>query len=176
MTAVGHITTRSTSASEKWSGFEATLNLGDVGHFPCTCRITGPSTYARFAHACLLRVVLAIPLFGQSNVGELRLKIADPDGLGVKTTVHIVSAANQYRNNLATGEHGSLIVQRLPYGIYQLEIRQPGFAVAAEVVEIHSSIPTEYAIRLRLPSVNQSVTVSGSSLGMSSRCIANSVW
>jgi hypothetical protein len=48
----------------------------------------------------------AIPLFGQSNVGELRLKVADPDGLGVKTTVQIVSAANQYRNNLATGEEG----------------------------------------------------------------------
>jgi hypothetical protein len=29
------------------------------------------------------------------------------------------------------------------------------------VVEIHSSVPIEYSIRLRLPSVNQSVTVSG---------------
>jgi hypothetical protein len=29
---------------------------------------------------------------------------AQSRGLGVKTTVHIVSAANQYRNNLATGE------------------------------------------------------------------------
>ena len=135
--------------------------LGDavVGHHGCTYRVTAPSTYARFAHACLL--LFAIPLFGQSNMGELRLKVADPDGLGVKTTVQIVSAANQYRNNLATGEEGSLNVQRLPYGMYQLEIRQPGFAVVAEVVEIHSSIPTEYAIRLKLPSVNQSITVSG---------------
>jgi TonB-dependent Receptor Plug Domain len=104
----------------------------------------------------------ALPLFGQSNRGELRLKVTDPDGLGVKTTVRIVSDANQYRNNLATSDQGFLDVQRLPYGRYQLEIRQPGFAVVSETVEIHSAIPTERVIRLILSSVNQSVTVQGS--------------
>jgi outer membrane receptor for Fe3+-dicitrate len=50
-------------------------------------------------------------------------------------------------------------VQRLPYGIYQLQIKQPGFAGVSESLDIHSSIPTEYAIQLMLPSVKQSVTV-----------------
>ncbi len=110
----------------------------------------------RFAAICLL---CALPVFGQSNKGELRLKVTDPDGLGVRTTVQIVSAANQYRNNLATSDQGFLDVQRLPYGLYQLEIRQPGFVVVLDTVEIHSAIPTERSIRLVLPSVNQSVTV-----------------
>ena len=101
----------------------------------------------------------ALPLYGQSNSGELRLKVTDPAGLAVKTAVQIVSQANRYRNTLATTDQGSLNVQRLPYGIYQLEIRQPGFADIAESVDIHSSIPTEYTIRLQLPSVNESVTV-----------------
>jgi hypothetical protein len=101
----------------------------------------------------------ALPLLAQSNDGELRLKVTDPDGLGVKTTVQIVSRANQYRNTLATSEQGSVDVERLPYGIYQLEIRHPGFAGTAETVEIHSSIPTEYTIQLKLSSVNESVTV-----------------
>ncbi len=104
-------------------------------------------------------VFCALPLAGQSNSGELRLKVTDPDGLGVKTIVQIISQANQYRNTLATSDQGRLDVQRLPYGIYQLEIRHPGFAEISESVEIHSSIPTEYAIQLRLPSVNESVTV-----------------
>ncbi len=104
-------------------------------------------------------VFCAMPLFCQSNSGELRLKVTDPDGLGVRTTVQIVSQANQYRNTLATSDQGRLYVQRLPYGIYQLEIRQPGFAIMTESVDIHSSIPTEYTIRLKLPSVNESVTV-----------------
>ena len=101
----------------------------------------------------------ALPLLAQSNDGELRLKVTDPAGLGVKTTVQIVSRANQYRNTLATSDLGGLNVQRLPYGIYQLEVRQPGFAGTTEAVEIHSSIPTEYTIQLKLPSVNESVTV-----------------
>jgi hypothetical protein len=102
----------------------------------------------------------AVPLFCQSNSGELRLLVKDPDGLGVKTMVQIVSRANQYRNTLTTSDLGNLDVQRLPYGIYQIEIKQSGFASVSESVEIHSSIPTKYAIQLKLPSVNESVTVS----------------
>ena len=98
--------------------------------------------------------------FGQSTSGELRLKVTDPSGLGVKTTVQIISDANQYRNTLATNDQGSLDVQRLPYGIYRLEISQPGFATVSVSVEIRSSLATEYAIQLKLPTVNQSVTVS----------------
>ena len=102
----------------------------------------------------------ALPAFCQSNIGELRLKVTDPSGLAVKTTVQIVSEANRYRNILATSDQGRLDVQRLPYGIYQLQITQPGFAEASESVDIHSLIPTEYSIQLKLPTVNQSVTVS----------------
>jgi hypothetical protein len=102
----------------------------------------------------------AVPLFCQSKSGELRLRVTDPDGLGVKTMVQIVSRGNQYRNTLATSDLGNLDVQRLPYGIYQIEIKQSGFASVSESVEIHSSIPTRYAIQLSLPSVNESVTVS----------------
>ncbi|MFY9704223.1 MAG: TonB-dependent receptor [Terriglobales bacterium] len=101
----------------------------------------------------------AWPLLGQSNSGELRLKVTDPEGLAVKTTVQIASEANQYRNTLATSERGTLDVQRLPYGIYQLTVRQPGFAEITASVDIHSSFPTEYTIQLKLSSVNESVTV-----------------
>src|SRR5271155_3212004 len=104
-----------------------------------------------------------LPLYCQSNRGELRLKVIDPSGAGVKTTVLIVSEANQYRNSLTTTEQGTLDVLRLPFGVYQLEITQAGFAPVSETVEIRSSIPTEYAIQLKLPSMNQSVTVTASS-------------
>jgi hypothetical protein len=101
----------------------------------------------------------ALPLFCQTNSGELRLKVTDPSGLGVKTTVQVISEANQYRNTLATSDQGNLDVQRLPFGIYLLEIEQPGFAAASESVDIRSSIPTEYAVQLKLSAVNESVTV-----------------
>ena len=102
----------------------------------------------------------SLPIFGQSNSGQLRLKVIDPSGLGVKTTVLIVSEANQYRNALTTSDQGILDVQRLPYGIYRLQIEQPGLAPVSESVEIHSALPTEYSVQLKLPTVNQSITVS----------------
>ncbi len=107
----------------------------------------------------VLFLLIAGSAFGQSNYGELRLSVTDPSGLGVKGTVQIVSEANQYRRSFITDDRGALTVQRLSYGVYKIEIKQPGFADVSESVQIHSSIPTDYAIRLRLPSVNESVTV-----------------
>ncbi len=104
-------------------------------------------------------VFSAVGLYGQVNNGELHLRVTDPSGVGVKAAVQITSKANQYRTTLPTNDQGYLDVQRLPYGIYQLDIRQPGFAGVVEGVEIHSSIPTEYAIHLKLPSVKESLTV-----------------
>jgi hypothetical protein len=101
----------------------------------------------------------ALPVLGQSNTGELRLKVTDPSGAGVKTTVQIVSEANQYRRTLATDDSGALAVQRLPYGIYQLRITQTGFANLSDSIEIRSSIPTERTLQLKLGPVSQSVNV-----------------
>jgi hypothetical protein len=101
----------------------------------------------------------ALPVYCQSNRGELRLKVIDPSGLGVKATLVIVSEANQYRNTLTTTEQGTVDVQRLPFGVYRLEIVQRGFLPLSETVEIRSAIPIEHTIQLKLPAVNQSVTV-----------------
>ncbi|MGB7281140.1 MAG: TonB-dependent receptor [Candidatus Acidiferrum sp.] len=90
----------------------------------------------------------------------MHLKVTDPSGLGVKTVVVIISIANQYHNVLATSDQGSLDVQRLPFGLYQLEISQPGFAEVSQTVEIRSSIPTDDTIQFKIASVSQSVNVS----------------
>ncbi len=105
----------------------------------------------------------ALPLFSQSNSGELHLKVTDPAGLGVKTTVLIVSEANQYRNTLTTSDAGTLDVQRLPYGLYQLEINQAGFATVSGTVEIRSSFPTEFSLQLKVSPVSESVIVNADS-------------
>ncbi|HEV2194601.1 MAG TPA: TonB-dependent receptor [Candidatus Acidoferrum sp.] len=99
------------------------------------------------------------PLLSQSNTGELHLKVTDPSGAGVKATVQIVSEANQYRRTLTTDDRGALALQRLPYGMYQLQITQSGFAELSDSLEIHSSIPTERTMQLKLGPVNQSVNV-----------------
>ncbi len=98
-------------------------------------------------------------LLGQSNSGELRLRITDPSGLAVKTSIQIVSEANQYRRILSTDDQGTLTLQRLPYGVYQLQVNQPGFAEVSQTINVHSSIPTDYAIQLTVTAAKESVTV-----------------
>ena len=52
-------------------------------------------------------------------------------------------------------------MQRLAYGVYQLTIEQPGFAPVSESVDIHSTVPIDYAIKLKVAAVQESVTVKG---------------
>jgi hypothetical protein len=101
----------------------------------------------------------AIPLFSQSNNGELRFHVADPSGQGLQVTVHLVSQANQYSVQVVTNKQGNLDIARLPFGIYRLDVDQPGFAPVAQTVAIHSSIPVTYSISLKLASVQQTVAV-----------------
>jgi hypothetical protein len=99
-------------------------------------------------------------LFGQSNTGELRLKVTDPAGLAVKASIQISSEGNQYHRIFSTDDHGALTVQNLPYGVYKIEVNQPGFAEVSQSLDIHSSIPAEHSVELRVAAQSESVTVS----------------
>ena len=111
----------------------------------------------RFVHLAVC--LLALPLAAQSSRGELHLKVTDPHGLGVQSAVEVVSEANEYRSTFQTDDSGLLIAKRLPFGLYNLQIQQPGFAPASATIEVRSAIPVEYSIQLALPSVTASVTV-----------------
>ncbi len=104
----------------------------------------------------------ALPALCQSNTGELRLTVADPSGSGLKSTVELVSQANQYRSTFTTDDRGNLDVQRLPYGIYQIQIKAPAFAAISEPVEIRSALPQERTVRLKVAPVSESLKVSAS--------------
>jgi len=106
--------------------------------------------------------LFALPLIAQSNAGELRLKVVDPQGLGVKAAVELVSEAHDFRASLATDDSGLLVAKRLPFGVYRVEIQQRGFAEVSQRVEVRSAIPIEYSIRLALASITTSVIVQDS--------------
>jgi hypothetical protein len=115
-------------------------------------------------HLGILFLALPLAFLGeaQSNAGELRLKVAGPDGLPLKATVALVSEGNEYRHTFTTDSQGSLDAKRLPYGIYQLQIQVQGFAEVSEPVEIRSALPLDRTIRLKLATASESVTVSAS--------------
>jgi TonB-dependent Receptor Plug Domain len=112
----------------------------------------------------LIIVVLlwAVPMLSQSTTGELRLTVTDPTGSALKSTVELISQGNEYRDTFTTDDQGNLDAKRLPYGIYQIQIRAKGFAEDSESVEIRSALPLDRTIRLKLGSVSESVKVSAS--------------
>ena len=100
-----------------------------------------------------------IPLLAQSNSGEFRLKVTDPDGLGIRSSVRLVSEANQFTASLVTDEGGNLIAKLLPFGVYRLEVQREGFAPFSESIEIRSAIPAELHVTLSITPLSTSVTV-----------------
>ena len=135
------------------------------GMYSLSTHFFGASILSNRVRAFTWKIVVlvfssSLLLLGQSNSGELRLRVTDPSGFAVKTPVQIVSEANQYRRVLSTDDQGTLTLQRLPYGVYDVQINQPGFAKVSQSVDVHSSIPAEYVIHLQVTAPNESVTVS----------------
>src|ERR1700688_4885560 len=91
--------------------------------------------------------------FGQSNTGELRLTVTDPSGLPVQSAVELVSEANQLRQNLETDPQGAAVANRLPFGMYHVDVQREGFATFSGLIEIRSALPTEYHVTLSLAPV-----------------------
>jgi hypothetical protein len=112
--------------------------------------------------APILLALAYVPAFCQSNSGELRVIVTDPAGHAVHAQVEIASEANQYRETFSTNDQGGVDVRRLPYGIYQLDVRAASFAAVSEAVAIRSALPVERTIQLKVAPVAQSVTVHAS--------------
>jgi outer membrane cobalamin receptor len=104
-------------------------------------------------------LLLAWAQFAQPNTGELRLTVTDPAGLGVVTTVEIVSAAQQFQSTFTTNADGSLVARRLAFGTYQVHVAAPGFAPFSGMVEIRSVVPTEVRVTLAVAAVQTQLTV-----------------
>jgi outer membrane cobalamin receptor len=107
-----------------------------------------------------LVLLWAAPLWAQSNSGELRIRVTDPSGLGVKSSVELVSEANQFQKTLLTDGAGEVVVKRIPFGVYRVQIDHPGFAEFKDSIEVRSEIPSDYVAKLSIAAANTSVEVS----------------
>jgi hypothetical protein len=107
-----------------------------------------------------LLLLLAAAQFGQSSTGELHLLVTDSSGLPVQSRVELVSEANQVREALETGPEGTLVARRLPFGKYRVEVSRTGFATFSGLVDIRSTLPTEYTVTLGVAPIQTEVTVS----------------
>jgi hypothetical protein len=104
-------------------------------------------------------LVFVFAVRAQSNAGELRIKVTDPSGFGVKSSIELLCEANQFRTTYVTDSSGITTARHLPFGVYEIDVQQEGFAAFRAMVEVGSAVPEEFRISLSLASVNTSVTV-----------------
>ena len=63
----------------------------------------------------LVMLAAAQPVLAQVNTGELRLRVTDPAGLGIRASITISNEANQYRNTFTTDSSGEADIKTLAY-------------------------------------------------------------
>ncbi len=116
-------------------------------------------TLRRLPLAGCLILAGILQAFAQTNTGELRLRVTDPDGLGARSTIELVSESNQFRHTFTTDDSGTLVAKRLPFGLYQIQVQREGFATFSNSVEVRSAVPADYHITLGIAPASTSVVV-----------------
>jgi outer membrane cobalamin receptor len=104
-------------------------------------------------------LLISLPLFAQSNAGELRLRVADPHGLGVKASITLSSEVTQFHRSLQSDDAGSVAIRNLPFGPYRLSVECEGFSAFVGIIEIRSALPTEYLVKLSIAAISSAVEV-----------------
>jgi TonB dependent receptor/Carboxypeptidase regulatory-like domain/TonB-dependent Receptor Plug Domain len=114
----------------------------------------------------LLGIFLIVPLWlartamAQANSGELRLRVTDSAGLGLKASVVAASEGNGYRQQQTTDEQGSLDLKFLAYGLYRVQIEKQGFASASATITVRSALPIVRTIQMGIAPVTTVIKVS----------------
>jgi hypothetical protein len=103
--------------------------------------------------------LLAFPVNGQSNAGDLHLKITGPNAQPIKAAIDLSSDATQFHRSFSADDSGLTIVRNLPFGLYRLQVHAEDFAPYDGLIEIHSALPTEYVIKLSIAAISTAVNV-----------------
>ena len=98
-------------------------------------------------------------LWGQSDLGELRLAVLDPSGAALAVQIDLTGEASGVHRQLRTDSHGRLDLPRLPFGRYSLRATRDGFDPETAVLEIHSGLPTKLQLTLHIHGPSASVQV-----------------
>ena len=71
-------------------------------------------TKANIVAGCAALIFFSSALIvGQSNTGELRVRVTDPSGSPVRSAVELVSEANEFHKTFATDDAGNVVAKRL---------------------------------------------------------------
>lgn len=106
-------------------------------------------------------LILALTLlqFAQAESGDLRVRVTDPSGLPLQSSIELLSESNQFRAQYQTDPSGVLLVRRLPFGSYRLVVTRDAFAPFSTIVQIQSTQPVDMPVTMSVAPLQSSVTV-----------------
>ncbi len=113
-----------------------------------------------------LLLLAAIPALGQVNYGEIRLRVTDSTHANVRALVELSSAGAGFEKTFTSDDLGTLVIERVPYGVYQMKVEQRGFATISRAVEVRSALPVEETVELTVAAVVTKVNVSAKEVGL----------
>src|SRR5271165_2843372 len=88
-------------------------------------------------------LLCGLPLLSQTEVGELRITVADPTGLPLPASVDLSSEVNHFKRTYQCGPDGKVSAKRLPFGLYRLQVHREGFVPLSEIIDIRSAVPSD---------------------------------
>src|SRR5437867_2402198 len=107
---------------------------------------------------CLTPVVLAQSVAS----GTVEGSVTDPSGGVVAgANVEIRNPLTGFRQTAKTDSSGMFRFTNVPFNRYHIEATQSGFAVAAQDVNVRTTVPVTIMMKLALAGVTESVTVEG---------------
>lgn len=107
----------------------------------------------------LLLFAVTLPAAADVDYGELRIRVTDPSGAALRTKIELICSASGYDRTFATTDAGTLLVTRLPFGVYRVEVNNQPFAPFTAEVPVHSAVPVDEAVHLELAAVVTKVDV-----------------
>jgi len=113
------------------------------------------------AAGCLLLSSFATPAAAQSVAsGTIEGTVVDPTGAVVAgAAVEIRNPISRYQQTTTTDSMGAFRFTNLPLNPYHVEVMAPGFAIAAQDVNVRTTVPISIRISLAVAGVTQEVNV-----------------
>jgi len=99
------------------------------------------------------------PATAQAQRGQVRLETTDSSGASIAASGEILSQSNQFRREFRVPSQGNLLLQDLPFGVYRLTVKSPGFNDWSSFIDVHSVVPAKVIATLGVATVSTQVRV-----------------
>jgi outer membrane receptor protein involved in Fe transport len=112
---------------------------------------------ARYRFAVL--VFITAILWGQAPQGEIRLQVKDPSGAPMQVSGKLEGTAGGVARKFQTDPQGNIVLGKLPFGQYRLQISKFGFTSQTVAINVQSATPVIRAISMEIGSQAATVDV-----------------